>query len=170
VKIDHLEEGASVWPRVMQQVSVRNAPDEVNGALNEAAACLTVDAFSASGCMSRRAMQVAARSALTANGIEPQDSLHKEIQALKKHGILQGVVFELADTARLVGNSAAHSDVFVLTKHDAELTLRFAVLVAQELFEIPADLEEIKKKLRATRKDQAPPTQSKTRPMPQGNA
>lgn len=120
-----------------------HVPTDVAAAFREAATCLAVECWSASGGMFRKALDLATRPLLPGEEIaglnaRTRRDLGLRVAWLLQHGLLPSGLTELAKCVREDGNDGVHS--FALSKEDALDLQDFTTALLERLFTEPEKL------------------------------
>lgn len=121
-----------VYPERYRTLSVL-IPEQLRQIHEEARSCLGAKAYTAAAVMSGRTLEAAG----ALNGVT-ESSLHQSLQKMKQMGLIDGRLWEWADTLRTVRNSAAHFDGNIISRQDSEDALAFSEALLDYLYVLSA--------------------------------
>lgn len=114
-------------------------PKALREAHEEARKCFRAKSWPATVAMCGRTLEGACKL----HGIKP-DTLDKMLKAMKEQEIIDGRLFEWANTLRGVRNAAAHFDAEGVTKQDAEDSLAYSEALLDYLYVLRARFDAMK--------------------------
>jgi Domain of unknown function (DUF4145) len=116
-------------------------PAQLRQIHDEARACFGAQAYTAAAVMAGRTLE--ATCALHGYKIR---NLHEALQKMKYAGLIDGRLWEWADTLRTVRNSAAHYDGSSVAKQDASDALAFNEALLDYLYVLTARFNALKER------------------------
>lgn len=129
-----------VYPVRERQLST-TIPEQLRQIHGEARACFGAQAYTAAAVMAGRTLE--ATCAL--HGIKTR-SLHQSLKTMKDSGLIDGRLWEWADTLRTIRNSAAHYDGSNVSKQDASDALAFNEALLDYLYVLTARFNALKER------------------------
>ena len=129
-----------VFPARERQLSLM-IPEQLRQIHDEARACFNAQAYTAVAVMAGRTLE--ATCAL--NGVKAQN-LHRALEKMRDAGLIDGRLWEWADTLRTVRNSAAHYDSSVVSKQDSADALAFNEALLDYLYVLSARFNALKER------------------------
>jgi hypothetical protein len=127
-------------------------PEQLRQIHDEARACFGSQIYTAAAVMAGRTLE--ATCAL--NGIRTRN-LHQALARMKDAGLIDGRLWEWADTLRTVRNSAAHYDGSNVSKQDAADALAFNEALLDYLYVLTARFNALKERRSKTKPEGAAP-------------
>jgi hypothetical protein len=137
--------------------SPSHVPQDIAIIFREAATCLAVECFDASGAMFRKVLDAATRPLLPSQP-EPEDKKHPDFIAWKirkdlklrlewlfERGRLPGALRDLADCVREDGNDAAHSTAGI-SEAEARDLADFTVVLLETIYTLPGQIDDNKRR------------------------
>jgi Domain of unknown function (DUF4145) len=140
-----------VYPQRERQLSFM-IPEQLRQIHDEAQACFSAKAYTAAAVMAGRALE----ATCSLNGIRTRN-LHQALARMKDAGLIDGRLWEWADTLRTVRNSAAHYDGSVVSKQDAADALAFNEALLDYLYVLTARFNALKERRAKTRPEGSVP-------------
>lgn len=128
-----LGEGYTVYPIPIPQPTDKRVPEPIRRDLDEAKACMQVNAYCAAAVMARRVIQQLAIDKGCTTG-----NLVNQIEQLAANGVITADVKEWATVVRWVGNDAAHPNTNSVEKEDAQDIIDLAQQLLQIVYVAPA--------------------------------
>jgi hypothetical protein len=129
-----------VYPARERQLSSL-IPDQLRQIHDEARTCLAARAYTAAAVMAGRTLE----ATCSLNGIKAR-GLHQALSKMKEIGLIDGRLWEWADTLRTVRNSAAHFDGNTVSKQDATDALAFNEALLDYLYVLTARFNALKER------------------------
>jgi Domain of unknown function (DUF4145) len=125
--------GTQILPECRPGSSVANVPDSVDRLYNEARACISVSAFTASVLISRKVLMNLAVS----NGASQGQNFISYVEFLADRGYVPPNGKDWVDHIRKKGNEATH-EIADMTSEDAKDLVSFLEMLLKFMFEFPA--------------------------------
>jgi hypothetical protein len=116
-------------------------PKQLRQAHEEARACFRAKAYTAAAVMSGRTLEAACAQ----SGIRERN-LQQALAKMRENGLIDGRLWEWAETLRAVRNAGAHYDSSVITKQDAEDSIAFGEALLDYLYVLSARFEALKER------------------------
>lgn len=150
-----IREVVFVVPR--SDICPNHVPDDIRRIYDEAALCLAVGAWDASGIMFRKVLDAATRPLLPSQAegdsrddpnfipIKVRRDLKLRLEWLIKNGKMREKLYDLIECIREDGNDAAH-DTIGITKDEALDLSEFTLIALEELYTFPGQIEENKRR------------------------
>lgn len=129
-----------LFPSRERQLSTM-IPEQLRQIHSEAQACFNAQAYTAAAVMAGRTLE--ATCAL--NGVKARN-LHQALEKMKDAGLIDGRLWEWADTLRTVRNSAAHYDGDTVSKQDSADALAFNEALLDYLYVLTARFNALKER------------------------
>jgi Domain of unknown function (DUF4145) len=129
-----------VFPARERQLSLM-IPEQLRQIYDEARACFNAKAYTAAAVMAGRTLE--ATCAL--NGVKGRN-LHQSLEKMRDAGLIDGRLWEWADTLRTVRNSAAHYDSNTVSKQDSADALAFNEALLDYLYVLSARFNALKER------------------------
>jgi hypothetical protein len=126
-------DGYEIYPTPIPQPTDERVPESIRKDLDEAKACMQVNAFCAAAVMARRVIQQVAIDKGCTRG-----NLVDQINDLASNGIITSDVKEWATVVRWVGNDAAHPNAIAVEEDDAADIIDLANQLLQIVYVAPA--------------------------------
>ena len=131
-----------VFPHSLPPPTDERIPDKIRKDLDEAKACLTVNAFRACAGLCRRALQ----QACILKKADKNKKLKEQIDELADKRIITEDLRNLAHSVRWVGNDALHPENQDVTEEDAKEILNLTEQFMEVIFVAPEKVKEIKER------------------------
>jgi hypothetical protein len=125
--------GCPIYPTPIPEPTDERVPEAIRKDLDEAKACMQVNAFCAAAVMARRVIQQVAIDKGFTSG-----NLVNQIEELASNGIITTDIKEWATVVRWVGNDAAHPSPTVVEQDDASDIIELAHQLLQIVYVAPA--------------------------------
>jgi hypothetical protein len=139
-------DGVVVGPTVVFPAPHRISP-HVPAALRreweEARTCFNVKAYTACAVMARRTLEGTCKD----QGVNAR-TLSRGLEAMRAHGVIDGLLGEWADALRVLGNQGAHFTGRPVTREDAEDSLAFAEALLDHVYVLRERFLEFKQRLK----------------------
>jgi hypothetical protein len=138
----------NVYPDVDQDVDVAHLPEDVSAYYRDANRAMDASLPDAAAVQLRRTLEAAAAHFGHNNG-----PLIRRVQGLITEGLITKTFGEVLNEVRRLGNLGAHATDERVDEAEATRALRFTTQVLRNLFEIPAELEQIRESQRPENSD-----------------
>jgi len=138
----------NVYPDVDQDVDVAHLPEDVSAYYRDAIRAMDAALPDAAAVQLRRTLEAASAHFGHNNG-----PLIRRVQGLITEGLITKTFGEVLNEVRRLGNLGAHATDEIVDEAEATRALRFTTQVLRNLFEIPAELEQIRESQRAANSD-----------------
>jgi hypothetical protein len=132
------DEPRRVYPAQDRQLSTL-IPDQLRQIHEEARSCFNARAYTAAAVMCGRLLEATCKL----NNVAAR-TLHQSLAKMKEIGLIDGRLWEWADTLRTIRNAAAHYDGTTISKQDAEDALAFNEALLDYLYVLSARFNELK--------------------------
>lgn len=129
-------------------VAVRHLPEDVQGFYSDAFRVLQAGVPDAAAVQLRKTLEAAAAH----KGIK-EKNLFESIRKLVDEGYVTLDFKDVMTHIRKIGNSGAHYTDVRLTAAEVERSLRFTTQVLRNLFEVPGELDELRREAEAAEAD-----------------
>lgn len=127
-----------VYPVQDRQLSIL-IPRQLRQIHEEARACFNTQAYTATAVMCGRMLE----ATCNLNNVT-EKSLYQSLARMKTLGLIDGRLWEWADTLRTIRNAAAHYDGTTISKQDAADALAFNEALLDYLYVLSARFNELK--------------------------
>jgi hypothetical protein len=144
----HWADPTRVYPARERQLSPM-IPEQLRQIHEEARACFNAQAYTAAAVMAGRTLE----ATCVLNGVEVKN-LHQALQKMRNDGLIDGRLWEWADTLRTVRNSAAHYDGNSVSKQDSDDALAFSEALLDYLYVLSARFNALKERRAKNRPEQ----------------
>ena len=134
----------NVFPDIDRDVDVSHLPEDVSAYYRDAIRAMNASLPDAAAVQLRRTLEAASAHFGHNNG-----PLIRRVQGLITEGLITKTFGEVLNEVRRLGNLGAHATDERVDEAEATRALRFTTQVLRNLFEIPAELEQIRESQRA---------------------
>ena len=150
----HFDDASRIYPPQDRPLSTL-IPEQLRNVHEEARACFRAKAYTAAVVMSGRTLEGAG----VLNNIRER-TLQLSLAKMKSEGLLDGRLWEWAETLRSVRNSAAHYGSNTISKQDAADSIAFSEALLDYLYVLTARFEALKKRRESKPPDLAGPSKT----------
>ena len=109
--------------------SIREFPEALNSAFQEARSCFRAKAYTATAVMCRKTLEGICKE----HGLI-KTNLATSLQQMRENGVIDSYLYDWADALRISGNEAAHGVEVTFSKEDAQDILEFTRALLEYIF------------------------------------